>query len=72
MSAIVPRSKRTIVAESSKEKLERKLLAHERKQERHVEQKELTQKMENLMGKVDHRNSKDFLFFSLNYWRKRL
>jgi hypothetical protein len=52
MTISVPRSKAGIVVENSAEKLERKVLAQERKHQRLVEQQKLAQQMENLMEKV--------------------
>ncbi|CAF0786889.1 unnamed protein product [Adineta steineri] len=53
-TVIIPRSKLAVVGESQSEKLERKVHAQERKQERLVEQQKLAQHMENLMEKVIH------------------
>lgn len=47
-----PRSKAAIVVETRAEKIERKALAQERRQERLVEQQKIAQHMENLMEKV--------------------
>ncbi|CAF3873638.1 unnamed protein product [Rotaria magnacalcarata] len=52
VTVMVPRKKAVIDVESPAEKFERKVLAHERKNERTLEQKQLTQHMENLMEKV--------------------
>jgi hypothetical protein len=52
MAILVPRSKAAIVVETRAEKVERKILAQERKQERLIEQQKLAQHMENLMEKV--------------------
>ena len=52
MTISVPRSKANIVVENSSDKLERKILAQERKQQRLIEQQKLAEQMENLMEKV--------------------
>ena len=52
MGQIGPRSKAGIVVETRAEKIERKVLAQERRQERLVEQKKIAQHMEHLMEKV--------------------
>jgi hypothetical protein len=52
MTISVPRSKASIIAENSTDKLERKMLAQERKHQRFIEQQKLAQQMENLMEKV--------------------
>jgi len=52
MTILVPPSKAAIVVESQSEKVQRKVLAQERKHERIVEQQKLSQHMEDLMKKV--------------------
>jgi len=52
MSILVPRSKAAIVVENQDEKLQRKVLAQQRKHERMVEQQKIAQHMEDLMEKV--------------------
>ncbi|CAF0817014.1 unnamed protein product [Rotaria sordida] len=54
MTILVPRSKAAIVVETRAEKVERKVLAQERKHERIVEQQKIANHMENLMEKVLH------------------
>ncbi|CAF4242778.1 unnamed protein product, partial [Rotaria sp. Silwood2] len=54
MTILVPRSKAAIVVETRAEKVERKVLAQERKHERMVEQQKIAHHMENLMEKVLH------------------
>lgn len=58
MSLLIPQSKTAMIIENSTEKIERKILAQERKQERFIEQQKIAQRMENLMEKV-------FLFLSV-------
>ncbi|CAF3339698.1 unnamed protein product [Rotaria sp. Silwood1] len=57
MTILVPRSKAAIVVETRAEKIERKVLAQERKHERIVEQQKIAHHMENLMEKVLHETS---------------
>ena len=52
MIKTVPRSKAAIVVETRAEKIERKLLAQKRRQERLIEQQKIAQQMEHLMERV--------------------
>lgn len=62
----VPRSKAAIVVETRAEKVERKMLAQERRQERLIEQQKIAQHMEDLMEKVcscwSHDSLRDIFF----------
>lgn len=72
MAILVPRSKAAIVVETRAEKIERKVLAQERRQERLIEQQKMAQHMENLMEKVFFMNvlMKEFDLFKIRFFGK--